>query len=572
MTVHGPDCSFYQDDNETPQQINFQKLGGISDFVIIRAGQNNWVDPDFKVNWELAKIAKVPRGSYWFYDSRVSPVSQAQLWAKTLGSDLGELPMFADYEENYGGPYGGWVHFKAFIEELKKQCVNKEIGIYTAYYYWKDHMPAPGPDLEYFHQYTLWIANYGVSKPAVPVPWSADEWKFWQYTSSGNGALYGVESSNIDLNYYNGTRGEFDTEFVIESGEPEGDIVESWFDGTAQYTSGFRETPRPFYFHLTKFRRDAVARVHVNGKGFLGTALYFWNSRIDPVLGHPDIVINGDEGTGLANPPKAIGLSDGVLYKPETSETSIQWNNRHEILGIGWEALPGAYNACGGSNKLIENGAIQTLDDVYVDPRNSVFADDTHYYLITIDGRNNGTMGLTRKELAEFAFSLGATWGHNLDGGDSNSLVFNNNGVPVIKNNPPEGYLNRVINHVGFWLKRDVIPPTGDSMKYTCKVLLDTDERKTPSIYGIKTGKTFSKPTTWETDYYGVVSEKEAWVGTPDGFYTAQRYPRNLWPEPKIYVDVTENVVPPTVPPATDDYFIRYNSADEPQGRYEKTA
>ncbi|HUS87852.1 MAG TPA: hypothetical protein VMW91_00540 [Desulfosporosinus sp.] len=106
-------------------------------------------------------------------------------------------------------------------------------------------------------------------------------------------------------------------------------------------------------------------------------------------------------------------------------------------------------------------------------------------------------------------------------------------------------------------------------MKYTCKVLLDTDERETPSIYGTKTGKTFSKPFTWETDYYNEVSDKEAWVGTPNGLYTAQRYPRFLWPDPKVYVEVTINAVEP---PPTTDYFIRYNSADEPQGRYEKIA
>src|SRR5689334_6683785 len=79
--VIGPDVSFYEDDPETPQGIDFIKMRANAGFVIVRAGQNLWPDPDFKINWREAKKAGMPRGSYWFYDSRVDPKRQAEIWA-----------------------------------------------------------------------------------------------------------------------------------------------------------------------------------------------------------------------------------------------------------------------------------------------------------------------------------------------------------------------------------------------------------------------------------------------------------------------------------------------------------
>ena len=103
--VIGPDVSFYQDDPETPQGIDFIKMRESAGYVIIRAGQNTWVDSDFKINWREAKLAGLPRGSYWFYDSRTEPKRQAELWVQQFAGDFGELPLFADFEESYMGPY-----------------------------------------------------------------------------------------------------------------------------------------------------------------------------------------------------------------------------------------------------------------------------------------------------------------------------------------------------------------------------------------------------------------------------------------------------------------------------------
>ena len=102
--IIGPDVSFYQDDPGTPQEINFERMNQAADYVIIRAGQNLWIDSDFRNNWRRAKEAGLPRGSYWFYDSRADPKQQAELWVNAMGGDFGELPLFLDLEEATVGP------------------------------------------------------------------------------------------------------------------------------------------------------------------------------------------------------------------------------------------------------------------------------------------------------------------------------------------------------------------------------------------------------------------------------------------------------------------------------------
>ncbi len=214
--VIGPDVSFYQDDPQTPEGIDFARMRQSAGYVIIRAGQNAWVDRDFKVNWREAKRVGLPRGSYWFYDSRADPKQQAELWASVFAGDFGELPLFADFEDNYGGAFKGWRHWYTFLERIKQLAPGSEIGIYTAYYYWVENTVSagiPAASLEYFKQYPLWIANYGVSKPLIPKPWS--DWTFWQFTDKGDGSLYGVESLNIDLNYFNGDLAAFRARFKL---------------------------------------------------------------------------------------------------------------------------------------------------------------------------------------------------------------------------------------------------------------------------------------------------------------------------------------------------------------------
>ena len=268
--IIGPDVSFWQDDNSTPQGINFVRMNEVADFVIIRAGQHLAADSDFRDNWRRSKEAGLPRGSYWFYDSRADPRQQAELWFNLLAGDLGELPLFADFEEAYGGTYTGWTHWKTFLDRIKSLVGNKEVGIYTAYYYWQSNAPTNASDLEYFHRYPLWIANYGTDQPLVPRPWAASEWLFWQFTASGDGLAYGVESLEIDLNYFNGDAQAFAQRFnvpVPEDPNPPEDPAGNRYRVTAG-SLYVREGPGTSYRAIGSLvRNDVVEALATNPDG-----------------------------------------------------------------------------------------------------------------------------------------------------------------------------------------------------------------------------------------------------------------------------------------------------------------
>jgi GH25 family lysozyme M1 (1,4-beta-N-acetylmuramidase) len=193
-SVRLSDISFWQG------VVNFDRMKPLLDGVIIRAGQRSWVDSRFKENWAKAKAAGIPRGSYWFYDSRDTPKRQAALWASLVKDDPGELAHACDFEESYGGPYGSKAHFKEFILEFQRLTglPDDRVINYTGFFWWSDRV---GNDV-FFRRYSLWEAWYGrMENVRVPAPWHESELLFWQYTSSGEGELYGVSSQEIDLNW-----------------------------------------------------------------------------------------------------------------------------------------------------------------------------------------------------------------------------------------------------------------------------------------------------------------------------------------------------------------------------------
>jgi lysozyme len=214
--VSGPDVSMYQDSSLTPQQINFVKMRGAgAQFVIIRVGQNAWIDPDFQYNYIEAKKAGLPRGAYFFYDSRVTPESQAALFLSLVDGQYPELGIWLDLEEKYNGAYRGWANWKRCLDILKARA--PRVGVYTGPSYWKENRPLGTTYLNYFKSFPLWIANYEVTQPIIPAPWTPDECVFWQYGTPPIGPEYGVESIEIDMNYFNGDAAAFASYFGLGS-------------------------------------------------------------------------------------------------------------------------------------------------------------------------------------------------------------------------------------------------------------------------------------------------------------------------------------------------------------------
>jgi GH25 family lysozyme M1 (1,4-beta-N-acetylmuramidase) len=207
--IFGFDISTWQDSPSIPGVIDFQKMrdyGGR--FVIIKAGQGNWQDPDFDVSWKNAK-GILPRATYWFYDNRYPPKEQAEKYFEIIKGDL-EGMCWLDLEDRQVGIYSGWRGWYDFIVALKEIYPGVQIGIYSNFFYIVEMFSfATREQREYFGKYPLWLANYGAdpfkpdySRVFIPLPWL--EYLMLQTGTPAIGLEVGVESHDIDYNQFNG--------------------------------------------------------------------------------------------------------------------------------------------------------------------------------------------------------------------------------------------------------------------------------------------------------------------------------------------------------------------------------
>lgn len=203
--------------------IDFVKmLSAGGDGVFIKCAQGSASDPKFVENWAKAKQAGIPRGTYFFYDSRVDPKTQAAKWWDLIKGDRGELMHFLDLEENYGGPWKGWRNWKICLQEFMRLSglPASKIGIYTGYYYWIANSPTNLADLNWFAQFALWLAWYTLIAEHVKIPKPWTSLLFWQFGTPVEGEKYGVESLEIDQSYFNGDEQAYKQRFALVVTEP----------------------------------------------------------------------------------------------------------------------------------------------------------------------------------------------------------------------------------------------------------------------------------------------------------------------------------------------------------------
>ncbi len=210
--IKGFDCSHWQDDNSTPQRMDFSKAKKAgAEYVFIKASERMSIDGDYVYNWDNAKKAGLLRGAYHFMRWDVSGVQQARFFCNNaLKGDFGELPLVADFEAG-AATYGGRTYWPsnnnlfAFLQEVET-ISGKVPMIYTSPGYWQTNGKKKGTQVydTKWAYYPLWIAHYTkAERPIVPKPW--DDFLFWQHGVYPVGLEYGAESKGLDLNWYNGS-------------------------------------------------------------------------------------------------------------------------------------------------------------------------------------------------------------------------------------------------------------------------------------------------------------------------------------------------------------------------------
>jgi lysozyme len=175
--------------------INWQtmKAQGVK-FAFIRSSNGLTLDTRVGTYAPAALSAGIPYGFYHYYQPGIDPIQQANTVisiAKKYGYDL---PIAVDLEEGANIPADYANRVLTCLKHLEAQLGHKPI-IYTSTGYWIGTLKAPA----WGANYPLWLAAWTTaSAPVVPQPWSS--WAFWQYSNSGEGADYGVQSQRIDLN------------------------------------------------------------------------------------------------------------------------------------------------------------------------------------------------------------------------------------------------------------------------------------------------------------------------------------------------------------------------------------
>ncbi len=221
-----PDISFWQGD------INWDVMASKTDTVIIRAGQNLWPDLKFRRNYTEAKKRGMRRGVYFFYDDRVDPGKQAALLISLLNElGLPEMKAYVDWENKYGGAFGGLRNVVAFMQAVEA-ALPVVVGLYSGYYFFRENTNPITHAAQYSYLKTreLWLAFYAsASQVLIPAPWTV--LTHWQAGTPDWGSDYGVATREIDINYANMTIAEFEQRYPIAVIEPppNGEPMETFY-------------------------------------------------------------------------------------------------------------------------------------------------------------------------------------------------------------------------------------------------------------------------------------------------------------------------------------------------------
>jgi hypothetical protein len=109
--------------------------------------------------------------------------------------------------------------------------------------------------------------------------------------------------------------------------------------------------------------------------------------------------------------------------------------------------------AVGGNVQLLRDGDVVAPGDPAMHPRTAIGIDDDtgQVIIVTVDGRQSHSRGITLRETAVLLRRLGAEHALNLDGGGSSTMLARQSGEGVgVVNAPSDGGLRSVPNGLGF--------------------------------------------------------------------------------------------------------------------------
>ncbi len=242
--VLGIDISAYQTNDYTNPTKFFDPYvardRGIK-FAILRASIGTVKDRAVDHFAEEFYKAGIPMGYYHFLHTGVSYTSQADFFCNIVRYKSHQLPLFVDVEMSGVG----LDMTRRFIGRVEAK-LNKPVWIYSSPGFWnslvgvdraewvldKEYWVAnyiKPPTTSYLHELPDGYPNENMPKELKPFI-GKKSWKFWQFTSSGDGRYFGGDYPahskpvGLDLDVYNGTVEQFNEEFGSAISPPQSEF------------------------------------------------------------------------------------------------------------------------------------------------------------------------------------------------------------------------------------------------------------------------------------------------------------------------------------------------------------
>jgi len=196
--------------------IDFAVMKEHVDFVIMRyAYGNSFFDSKLDEYYRGLTDNNIPILAYHY----ITPGKNWRTHAETDRELLKTYPalyFWADVEETGGlnkSELDSWLYkyFNLVLELTGGSWETPTTGVYTSPGFWNTNLPRT----DWGKKLKLWVAHWTDGAPTLPLDWSVPgkPYTFHQYTSKGDGRMYGASSTYIDENVYNGTIDEFNREF-----------------------------------------------------------------------------------------------------------------------------------------------------------------------------------------------------------------------------------------------------------------------------------------------------------------------------------------------------------------------
>ncbi|HEX5597288.1 MAG TPA: phosphodiester glycosidase family protein [Micromonosporaceae bacterium] len=177
--------------------------------------------------------------------------------------------------------------------------------------------------------------------------------------------------------------------------------------------------------------------------------------------------------------------------------------------------------AVGGGQVLIRDGVVQQIADVTLAPRTAVgfSADGRKMFLLTVDGRQVDSRGVTQTEMGHLMAELGAHHALNLDGGGSSTLLARKPGATTVRveNSPSDGVERAVPNGLAIYA------PQGSGQLKGFWVETTSDPASAPGVGPVRGGRpdrvfpglTRQLTAVGHDETYGPAAGTPTWQVTP---------------------------------------------------------